>query len=117
MQKKDYMSVLSENALFYQSISLSSCFHRNIEIIESFTIRWCVLIIISTDQEACLGPQVTSVKEAALVKFSWAKSIVREKTREIPRTNPSDSMNEQTDCSKHPLHFLNHKRKKPIGTP
>lgn len=48
----------------------------------AFTVRWCVIIRTSTDQEACLGPLVTSVKEEALLKFSWAKSIVREETKE-----------------------------------
>lgn len=34
----------------------------------AFTVRQCVLIIISTDQEACLGS--LDVKEAALLNFS-----------------------------------------------
>lgn len=48
----------------------------------AFTIRWFIIIRMSTDQEACLGPLVTSVKEEALLKFSWAKSSVREETKE-----------------------------------
>lgn len=80
----------------------------------AFTERQCVLIIISTDQEACLGPLVTSVKEESLLKFSWAKSIVREKNKEkfLGQTPQALWMNKLTAPN-----ILNNKGKKAIETP